>query len=99
MKFPSPCDERESFVTMRYILHNCALEISAVLETSEICHVTFSMDGQATSKATMSNNRPTREELNAAKNKTVPDVIDHNLSVLFCGMNPGLYSAAVGHHF
>lgn len=47
----------------------------------------------------MSKVRPTRDELLAAKDKTVPDVIDRNLSVLFCGMNPGLYSAAVGHHF
>lgn len=27
------------------------------------------------------------------------DVIAHNLKVLFCGINPGLYSAAVGHNF
>lgn len=47
----------------------------------------------------MSNERPTRAELLAAKDKTVRDVIAPNLSVLFCGMNPGLYSAAVGHHF
>lgn len=31
--------------------------------------------------------------------KTVPDVIAPGLSVLFCGINPGLYTAAVGHHF
>lgn len=29
----------------------------------------------------------------------VPDVIAPGLKVLFCGINPGLYSAAVGHHF
>jgi double-stranded uracil-DNA glycosylase len=29
----------------------------------------------------------------------VPDLIRPNLNVLFCGINPGLYSAAVGHHF
>jgi len=29
----------------------------------------------------------------------VPDVIDHGLGVLFCGINPGLYSGAVQHHF
>jgi TDG/mug DNA glycosylase family protein len=29
----------------------------------------------------------------------VPDVIARDLRVLFCGINPGLYSAAVGHHF
>jgi len=29
----------------------------------------------------------------------VPDVIAPDLGVLFCGINPGLYSAQVGHHF
>jgi TDG/mug DNA glycosylase family protein len=43
--------------------------------------------------------KPTKEELLAAKGKTVPDVIAPNLKVLFCGINPGLYSAATGHHF
>ena len=31
--------------------------------------------------------------------KTVRDVIAPDLRVLFCGINPGLYTAAVGHHF
>lgn len=43
--------------------------------------------------------RPTPAELKAAKNKTVPDLIAPALSVLFCGINPGLYTAAIGHHF
>jgi TDG/mug DNA glycosylase family protein len=43
--------------------------------------------------------KPTREELVAARGRTVPDVIARDLRVLFCGINPGLYSAAVGHHF
>lgn len=43
--------------------------------------------------------RPTREEIEAAEGKTVDDVIAPNLKVLFCGINPGLYSGAVGHHF
>jgi TDG/mug DNA glycosylase family protein len=43
--------------------------------------------------------RPTKEQLAAAVEKTVPDVIAPGLNVLFCGINPGLYSAAVGHHF
>ena len=29
----------------------------------------------------------------------MPDVIAPDLDVLFCGINPGLYTAAVGHHF
>jgi TDG/mug DNA glycosylase family protein len=43
--------------------------------------------------------RPTRAELAAAAGRTVPDVIAPGLGVLFCGINPGLYTAAVGHHF
>jgi len=43
--------------------------------------------------------KPTKEQLLAATEKTVRDVIAPNLKVLFCGINPGLYTAAVGHHF
>lgn len=43
--------------------------------------------------------RPTREQLLAAADKTIPDLIAPNLKVLFCGINPGLYSGATGHHF
>lgn len=42
---------------------------------------------------------PTAAELRAATNKTVPDIIGPGLRVLFCGINPGLYTAAIGHHF
>ena len=43
--------------------------------------------------------KPTRADLLAAKNKTIGDVIAPDLRVLFCGINPGLYSGATGHHF
>ena len=43
--------------------------------------------------------KPTKEQLLAATEKTVRDVIAPDLRVLFCGINPGLYTAAVGHHF
>jgi TDG/mug DNA glycosylase family protein len=43
--------------------------------------------------------RPGRRELAAAAGRTVPDVIAPRLDLLFCGINPGLYSAATGHHF
>jgi TDG/mug DNA glycosylase family protein len=43
--------------------------------------------------------KPTKAELAAAIHKTVPDVIAPDLRVLFCGINPGLYTAATGHHF
>lgn len=42
---------------------------------------------------------PTRAELIAARNKVVADLIAPDLKVLFCGINPGLYTAAIGHHF
>jgi double-stranded uracil-DNA glycosylase len=48
---------------------------------------------------TASPSRPTRAELLAAAGRTIPDVIGPKLRVLFCGINPGLYSAATGHHF
>jgi double-stranded uracil-DNA glycosylase len=43
--------------------------------------------------------KPTRADLLVAQDKTVRDVIAPNLRVLFCGINPGLYSGATGHHF
>ena len=42
---------------------------------------------------------PTPDMLAAAAGRTVPDVVAPRLDVLFCGINPGLWSAAVGHHF
>jgi double-stranded uracil-DNA glycosylase len=43
--------------------------------------------------------RPTKEQLAGARDKRIKDVIAPGLRVLFCGINPGLYSGAVGHHF
>ena len=43
--------------------------------------------------------RPTREQLLAAADTTVPDLVAPSLKVLFAGINPGLYTAAIGHHF
>ena len=43
--------------------------------------------------------KPTRDQVAQAHNATVPDVIGPNLKILFSGINPSLYSAAVGHHF
>jgi TDG/mug DNA glycosylase family protein len=42
---------------------------------------------------------PTRAEIAAATGRRVRDVVAPRLSILFVGINPGLYSAAVGHHF
>lgn len=43
--------------------------------------------------------KPSKTEIAAAAGRTVPDLIAPGLSVLFCGINPGLYSGATGHHF
>jgi TDG/mug DNA glycosylase family protein len=43
--------------------------------------------------------KPTKAQLLAAHNKRVPDLIAKNLIVLFAGINPGLYTAAIGRHF
>jgi double-stranded uracil-DNA glycosylase len=43
--------------------------------------------------------RPTPAALQAAQGSELPDLIAPALRVLFCGINPSLYSAAVGHHF
>jgi TDG/mug DNA glycosylase family protein len=43
--------------------------------------------------------KPTSAQILAARGKKMPDVIASGLRILFCGINPSLYSAAVGHHF
>jgi len=43
--------------------------------------------------------RPSPADLSAARGRTIPDVVAPGLDVLFCGINPGLWSAATGHHF
>jgi TDG/mug DNA glycosylase family protein len=43
--------------------------------------------------------KPTAAEIAAAADRTLPDVIAPDLDILFCGINPGLYTAAVQQHF
>ena len=43
--------------------------------------------------------KPTKAQVLAARNKRVPDLIARDLIVLFAGINPGLYTAAIGRHF
>ena len=43
--------------------------------------------------------RPTKEQVAGAEGRTLPDIIGRDLNVLFCGINPGLYSADIGCHF
>ena len=47
----------------------------------------------------MKNFKPSKEDLRDAINRTTDDLIDHDLKILFCGINPGLWSAATGFHF
>jgi len=43
--------------------------------------------------------RPTPQDLAAAYGRTVPDLVRPGLAVLLCGINPSLWSGAVGLHF
>ena len=43
--------------------------------------------------------KPTKDELAAVAGRTVPDIIAPDLKVLFCGINPSLYTAFTGHNF
>jgi TDG/mug DNA glycosylase family protein len=43
--------------------------------------------------------RPSAEELAAAQDQPVPDLVRPGLKVLFVGINPSLWSAVIGHHF
>jgi TDG/mug DNA glycosylase family protein len=43
--------------------------------------------------------KPTKEQLLTAHTKRVPDLVAKDLIVLFAGINPGLYTAAIGRHF
>src|SRR3954462_679205 len=43
--------------------------------------------------------KPTKAQVLAAHDKRVPDLVAKNLIVLFAGINPGLYTAAIGRHF
>ncbi len=42
---------------------------------------------------------PSREELEQARSRLLPDVARAGLDVLFTGINPGLYTVWAGHHF
>ena len=45
------------------------------------------------------NFKPSKEDLRDAINRTTEDLIDYDLKVLFCGINPGIWSGATGFHF
>lgn len=49
--------------------------------------------------ATPARPKPTKADLEAAREKVLTDVIGPDLRVLFVGINPGLYTTAIGHHF
>jgi len=50
-------------------------------------------------RTSMKNCKPTKEDLRDAVNRTTDDLIDYDLKVLFCGINPGIWSGATGFHF
>ncbi|MSR32987.1 MAG: G/U mismatch-specific DNA glycosylase [Gemmataceae bacterium] len=43
--------------------------------------------------------KPTAADLDKAKDQGLADLLQRGLKVLFCGINPGLYTAAIGKHF
>ena len=43
--------------------------------------------------------KPSKAQILAARNKVILDLAAKNLIVLFAGINPGLYTAAIGRHF
>jgi TDG/mug DNA glycosylase family protein len=43
--------------------------------------------------------RPTPTELELAVHGSLRDLVAPDLNILFCGINPGRYSTAAGHHF
>ncbi len=43
--------------------------------------------------------KPSPADLAAARERTIPDVVAPDLDVLFCGINPGLWSGALRQHF
>lgn len=43
--------------------------------------------------------KPTAEQIRAAAGKQISDILAPGLRLVFCGINPGLYSGATGHHF
>jgi TDG/mug DNA glycosylase family protein len=47
----------------------------------------------------MPSDKPNKDQIQRAAGKSVPEIIAPGLRILFCGINPGLYSGAVGHHF
>lgn len=55
--------------------------------------------GQAGTARPRRRRGPGKDELAAAHGATVPDILAPDLDILFCGINPGLYSGWSGHHF
>src|ERR1700692_4815062 len=43
--------------------------------------------------------KPSKAQILAARNKFIPDLAAKNLIVLFAGITPGLYTAAIARHF
>jgi double-stranded uracil-DNA glycosylase len=63
--------------------------------TGRLLHPSCQADGMALREPF----RPTKSELEAAREREIPDVLARGLDVVFVGINPGLWSGAAGHHF
>ena len=68
-------------------------------ERSAAARQSDSPSSRATSRDRRVIPRPTRADMLAAAGRPVPDLIGPGLRVLFCGINPSLYSAVSGTHF
>lgn len=62
-------------------------------------HADTSPEHAVVARAVTGRPRPSQADLDAARDRTIPDVIAAGLRVVFAGINPGLYSAATGCHF
>lgn len=43
--------------------------------------------------------KPGKQQVADALNQGIDDVLGNGIKLLFCGINPGLYTAAIGKHF
>jgi double-stranded uracil-DNA glycosylase len=66
--------------------------------TADVSSSTRSAAG-GSGRAPAAPERPSRDRLQAAYGAVVPDLVRDGTAVLLCGINPSLWSGAVGHHF
>jgi TDG/mug DNA glycosylase family protein len=75
-------------------------QIDFLMPTENRAYIDVGMNRLSKPSASLNKQaKPSKADLLAATDKTVPDVIAPGLKLLFCGINPGLYSAYTGDHF